>query len=308
MPNAINSITAKREPHLGTSEILLQTIVVAIDFSPYSLRAFKEAIAIARCFGSELLLVHGVTPAVYGTGMEPMPIECFEAELDVAKAKMAELIATEPDLQAFSHREFIAYARPVDLVQQIVVENKADLVVAGSHGARGIELLTLGSVAKSILSKVSCPVLIVGPHCAAEAYPFRAILFATDLKATSLRGAQFASAFAERFHSPLTLLHVIEKKSQKSEIQPELAEEYVCQGLFRLLPDDLATYTTSTLQIEHGKAGEIIPKVASSSHASLIVMGFESNSSFGDHSPWSTLSQVIRQASCPVLSIRSHLA
>jgi len=307
MPNTINSTIVEREPHLDTSEVLLRSIVVAIDFSSHSTRAFKEAIAIARCFGSELLLVHGATPAVYGTGMEPVPIECFEAELDVAKAKMAELIATEPDLQAFSHKEFIAYARPVDLVQQVVVENKADLVVAGSHGARGVERLALGSVAESILSKVPCPVLIVGPHCTAKVHPFRSILFATDLEATGLRSAQFASAFAERFHSPLTMLHVIEKKSPRSEIQPELAEEYARQALSSLLPDDLATYTTSTIKIERGKAGEIIPKVASSSHASLIVAGFGPNSPLRDHSPWSTLSQVIRQASCPVLSIRSHL-
>lgn len=306
MPNTNNTIV-EREPHLDTSEILLQTIVVAIDFSPHSTRAFKEAIAIARCFGSELLLVHGATPAVYGTGTESVPIECFEAELDVAKARMAQLIATEPDLQSFSHREFVAYARAVDLVQQVAVENKADLVVAGSHGARGIELLALGSVAESILSKVACPVLIVGPHCTAEAHPFRSILFATDLEATGLRGAQFASAFAERFHSPLTMLHVIEKKSPRSEIQPELAEEYARQALFRLLPDDLATYTSSTIKIEHGKAGEIIPKVASSTHASLIVVGFGPNSPLGDHSPWSTLSQIIRESPCPVLSIRSHL-
>lgn len=307
MPNTIDSTVVKRELHLATSEILLQTIVVAVDFSPQSTRALKEAVAIARCFGSDLLVVHGATPAVYGTGVEPVPIECFEAELNVAKSRMANLIAAEPELQGLPHREFVAYARAVDMVQQVVMENKADLVVAGSHGARGVELLALGSVAESILRDVPCPVLIVGPHCTAEAHPFRAILFATDLEATGLRSAQFASGLAERFHSPLTMLHVVEKKSSRSEIQSELADKRARQELFHLLPDDLATYTSATVWIEHGNAGEIIPEVASSSDASLIVTGFGPNSSLGDHSPWSTLSQIIRQAPCPVLSIRSHL-
>ena len=307
MPNTIGNATLKGEPHLATSEILLQTIVVAVDFSPYSRRALKEALSIARCFGSELLLVHGATPAIYGT--EPIPPECFDAGLDVARARMADLIAEEPELQEFSHREFVAYARAVDLVQQVVAENKADLVVAGSHGARGVELLALGSVAESILSKVPCPVLIVGPHCTAEAHPFRAILFATDLEATGLRSAQFASGLAERFHSPLTMLHVVQKNSSRSEIEPEpLDEDHARRKLFQLLPDDLSTYTTATVRVEHGKAAEVIPYVADSSHASLIVTGFGPNSPFGHHSLWSTLSQVIRQAPCPVLSIRSHLA
>lgn len=307
MPNTIGNATLKGEPHLATSEILLQTIVVAIDFSPYSTRALKVALSIARCFGSELLLVHGATPAVYGT--ELIPAECFDVELDAARARMADLIAEEPELQEFSHREFVAYARAVDLVQQVVTENRADLVVAGSHGARGVELLALGSVAQSILRDVSCPVLIVGPHCATEAHPFRAILFATDLEASGLRSAQFATGLAERFHSPLTMLHVVQKNSPKSEIQPELLEEeHARRKLFQLLPDDLSTYTAATVLVEHGKAAEVIPYVASSSHASLIVTGFGTNSHFGHHVPWSTLSQVIRQAPCPVLSVRGHFA
>lgn len=308
MPNSIDNTMVEREPHLATSEVLFQTIVVAIDFSPQSMRALKEAIAIARCFGSELLLVHGASPMVYGTGMEPVPVECFDVQLDVAKARMAGLIADEPELQDFSHREFIAYAGATDLVQQVVAENKADLVVAGSHGARGVELLALGSVAESILRDVSCPVVIVGPHCTTEPHPFRAILFATDLEGTGLRSAQFASALAERFHSPLTMLHVIEKKLPRSDIHPELLEEHARRELFHLLPDDLSNYTTATVRVEHGKAAEVIPYVACSSHASLIVTGFGPNSSLADHSLWSTLSHVIRQAPCPVLSVRGHLA
>jgi nucleotide-binding universal stress UspA family protein len=306
MPNSIDNAIVQGEPHLATSEILFQTIVVAIDFSPHSMRALKEALSIARCFGSELLLVHAATLPAYGT--EPIPAECFDVQLDVARAGMAGLIADEPELQNFSHREFIAYAGAADLVQQVVAENKADLVVAGSHGARGVELLALGSVAESILRDVSCPVLIVGPHCTMEAHPFRSILFATDLEVTGLRSAQFASALAERFHSPLTMLHVIEKKLPKSESHPELLEEHARRELFHLLPEDLSTYTTATVRVEHGKAAEVIPYVACSSHASLIVTGFGPNSSLADHSLWSTLSHVIRQAPCPVLSVRGHLA
>lgn len=306
MRNAIDRVVRERELHLATSEILLQTIVVAIDFTTHSTRALKQALSIARSFGSELLLVHGVTPAAWGTGTEPVPTGYFEAELEIAKSKMADLIAAEPEVQSFAHREFLAYARAADLVRQVVVDHKADLVVAGSHGARGVELLALGSVAESILNDVPCPVLIVGPHCVAEAHPFRAILFATDLKATGLRGAQFASALAERFHSPLIMLHVNEKKYSASDIQPEIADEHARRELFRLLPDDLSTYTTATVRVEHGQAGEIIPQVANSSRASLIVTGFGPNSPLHDHSPWSTLSQVIRHAQCPVLSVRSH--
>ena len=306
MSRTENTAIGECTPHLATSEILLQKILVAIDFSEQSSRALKEAIAIALCFDSEILLVHAASPAVYGTGMESIPIVTFEMELEVAKARMADLLLGEPALKEIHHREFVAYAGAVDLVRQVAEENGVDLVVAGSRGASGLDLLVLGSVAESILGTVPCPVLIVGPHCHREPHPFRSILFATDLDTTGLRSAQFASSFAERFHARLTLLHVIEKNSGSFGVQPELAEETIRQELARLLPPDLSTYTSAAIQVEQGKASDIIPQTARALGTSLIVMGFGGHTSFGDHSPWSTLSQVVREAPCPVLNVRCH--
>jgi len=293
-------------PHLATSEILLHKLLVAVDFSDQSSRALQEAITISRCFGSEILLVHAVTSTVYGAGMEPVPIAPFEMGLEVATARMADLIHNETAFKEIHHREFVAYAGAIDLVQRVAEENKVDLVVAGSRGAGGLKLLALGSVAESILKVVSCPVLIVGPHCHQESHPFRSILFATDLDPTGLRSAQFATSFAERFRAKLTLLHVIDKKSRRSGVQPELVEDNIRKELARLLPADLSTYTSADIRVEHGKAGDIIPSTASALGASLIVIGFGRHCALSHHSPSSTLSQVIREAPCPVLSVRSH--
>ena len=175
MSQTENTVIAECTSHLATSEILLQEILVAIDFSEQSSRALKEAIAIGRCFGSEILLVHAASPAVYRTGMEPVPIVPFEMELEVAKARMADLVLSEPALKEIRHRELVAYAGTVDLVRQVAKENKVDLVVASSRGAGGVEFLVLGSVAESILGTVPCPVLIVGPHSHQEPHPFRSI-------------------------------------------------------------------------------------------------------------------------------------
>jgi nucleotide-binding universal stress UspA family protein len=149
--------------------------------------------------------------------------------------------------------------------------------------------------------------MIVGPSCHGAPHPFRSILFATDLDTTGLRSAQFASSFAERFHGQLTLLHVIEKKSRRFAVQPELAEDAVRAELSSLLPPDIEVYTNATIRVEHGKAGEIIPQVARTVCASLIVTGAGNHTSLGDHCPWSTLSEVIRESPCPVLTVQSHL-
>ena len=294
-------------PQLETTEIRLKKLLVAIDFSRQTVRTLEAAVAIAKSFDSELLLVNAATPMVYGTGAEPVPIETFEVNLDIAKARMGELVAGCSDLKMIKHREFVAYCGPVDLVAQIVNDEKVDLVIAGSHGAKGMERLALGSVAQSMLQCIPCPMLVVGPSCTAVQHPFRSILLATDVERTGLRAAQYASGLAERFHGKLTLLHVIEPKAMHQELRPEVSEEKTLRTLRRLLPPDLAIYTSAEVRIEHGKAGEMITYVARSLAPSLIVMGVREGAMLSDHALGSTLAHVIREAHCPVLVVRRTL-
>jgi len=300
--------TEKVSPQLQTSEIALKKVLVAIDFSEQTPRIMEAALAIARSFRSELILVHGATPQIYGTGAEPSPIETLEVALDVAKAMMTALVTDCTELKAIKHREIITYCPPVDLVEQIVKDEKVNLVIAGSHGASGVERLALGSVAQSILQRVPCPTLIVGPHSSAVQHPFRSILLATDLERTGLRAAQYASGLAERFYGKLMLLHVVEPKAMHDGHRPEFSEEEMLRSLRRLVPPDLSIYTSGEVYIEYGKANETITHVANSVCPSLIVMGVCEHSILADHAPWSTLAHVIREAHCPVLVVRRTLA
>ncbi len=302
-----SAATLEAVPRLETTEIQFTKLLAAVDFSVQTPLVMKAAAAIARSFGSELIVVNAATPMVYGTGMEPVPIETFDVNLDIAKARMVDLINSSSDLRTLNHRQIVAYADAGDLVEQVVKDQKVQLVVAGSHGAHGMERLALGSIAESILRRVPCPTLIVGPHCKLDHYPFRSILFATDLQDTGLRVAQYASGLAERFHGRLTMLHVVEPKSMRNKEQPEFSEEQTLQAMQRLLPPDLTTYTTAKVRIEYGKAGELITHTSKTENVSLIVLGIREGGTLPDHAPWSTLSHVVREAECPVLVVRRTL-
>lgn len=293
--------------HLETTERLFEHILVAVDFSAASRRALEEAIAIAECYGSKIFLVHAASQVIYGTGLEPIPLVPIGIELEAAQSNMADLIRSTPALQSIPHSQLVAYSPILGLIEEVVEDEAIDLVVTGSRGFGGLERLALGSVAESILSSVRCPVLIVGPSCAVAQAPFHNILFATNLETTGLRAAQFASSLAERFHSPLTMLHVVEEGTRSHRVAPELVNETAQRELDRLLPSDLSSYTAATLRVEHGSASDLVPAVATSIKASLIVTGFGDSSILRDHAPWSTLSHIIRRAPCPVLAIRRHL-
>lgn len=54
-----------------------------------------------------------------------------------------------------------------DTVDEIVAyakNQKADLIVIGTHGTRGLEKILLGSVAERVLKRAHCPTLIINPY------------------------------------------------------------------------------------------------------------------------------------------------
>jgi nucleotide-binding universal stress UspA family protein len=220
---------------------------------------------------------------------------------------MEQLVASEPGLRELEPKVIVAYAGAKSLIDQVSVEEKIDLIVVGSHSARGLERLALGSVAEATLRHARCPVLIVGPRCSGDLSPFRSIVFSTDLRTTGLRGAQYAAGLAEHFHTNLTFLHVMSSKAAARVIvEIEVIQDRIKQQLEELLPSDVEQYCKSKVRLETGKAAETMVAVAESECASLMVVGLRDHL-LAEHALWSTLSHVIREAKCPVLCVRGHL-
>lgn len=291
------------ELRLGTCKAKLRKILVGIDFSGPAVTALNAAKSLAHQFGGTLFLVHAVPPVLYGPGATP---ELLEADLDTARAQM-EVFISKVDMGSIHHRTFIEFAEPTDLIDGIARAQGADLVVVGSHGAHGLEKLAFGSVAESVLRRVPCPVLVIGPHCRENLDSIRSIVFATDLETRAFRAAQYASSIAEEMNARLTLLHVRKPELKRAEISSNGVDLLLAQTLRQLLPPDAELWCQPKVRVEVGNASEEVLRVAQSEAANLIVVGVREKSTLADHSPWSTLSQIIRGAECPVLGVRGHL-
>jgi len=293
--------------HLATTDIQVKTILVATDFSKPAEQALKTAIAISQAFGSELILVHAALPFYYGADLGMIPDDVLDVNLDVAREKMETLVASDPTLQALHPTTAVEYGDALDIINQTAYDENVDLIVVGSHGASGVERLAIGSVAECVLRNAACPVLIAGPNCQAESSPFRALLFATDLTPSGLRAAQFASSLAERFHSKLTMLHVMESKKRIPGVEPELIADRVTEELQRLLPADIGQQCKTNVRVEYGNAAEAILDVARQERASLVIVGLQQRGLLSDHAPWSTLSHLTHGLGCALLGVRAHL-
>lgn len=66
---------------------------------------------------------------------------------------------------------------PVDRIRRHATSLEADVIVIGTHGQGGFQRFVLGSVAKKVMRKASCPVMTVPPRTASTSkLPFEQLL------------------------------------------------------------------------------------------------------------------------------------
>jgi nucleotide-binding universal stress UspA family protein len=133
-------------------------IVVATDFSAASRRAVDLAAAVATDYGAELTIVHAVEPFIppYPIALVPDPGTFKGAAEKELRAETARVAAMAPQVEA---ELLIGAAAPE--VLKFAEQRKADLMVIGTHGRRGVSRWLLGSVAERIVRESHVPVLTV---------------------------------------------------------------------------------------------------------------------------------------------------
>lgn len=144
-------------------------IVCAIDGSELSTKALTHALALAAKTGGKVTAVTVTEPSVIvSPGAEMMMIDTSSiiADLDKAKAESAKGILADAEAQAKAGGTtlsgvHVANSTAAEGILHAAREQKADLVVMGSHGRRGLGRLLLGSQASEVLSHAEIPVLIV---------------------------------------------------------------------------------------------------------------------------------------------------
>ncbi|MFK7732732.1 MAG: universal stress protein [Pseudomonadales bacterium] len=133
-------------------------ILVAID--TYGADEYKTVIQRAQEVAgpeTELNLIYVHEPFYYGDMLYAGSVEIEQQTNARAKQILAEI--GQP-LDIPEHRQFIETGRPASEIHARAEEINADLIVLGTHGRHGIQLM-LGSTANAVLHGVKCDVLAV---------------------------------------------------------------------------------------------------------------------------------------------------
>ncbi len=152
---------------------MYQRILVPVDGSSTSDAGLEEAIKLAKLTGATLRLLHVVEIVAYATGFAPYAafMEDIIPELRSAGQQVLDQALARTKSNAVAAETVLIDKLGVRVADAIIEQAsswRADLIVIGTHGRRGIGRMLMGSDAEQVLRLAPVPVLLIrAPEAAA---------------------------------------------------------------------------------------------------------------------------------------------
>ncbi|KKM81353.1 hypothetical protein LCGC14_1330630, partial [marine sediment metagenome] len=112
----------------------------------------------------------------------------------------------KPYLKGISVTPIVKHYKVFSEVNDVAKENKAELIVMGSHGSDGLKEIFVGSNAEKVVRTADIPVLVVKNEI--EDFKVERFVFASDFKQESLVAFHKAKAFADMFSADIDLVYI----------------------------------------------------------------------------------------------------
>jgi nucleotide-binding universal stress UspA family protein len=288
-------------PTTTRHEVSFKEILVASDLSDASANAVNYAKAIARCFGSHIVLAHVMERA------NPIAIPeggWVEEDSTTRVEQQVEAAGIALRAEGFVADAVNTYGSVKDEIQTLAEAHHADLIILGTHGRRGLNRLLSGSEAEGLFRQSDCPVLTVGPSAAPapEEWAPKKVMCASSLSPSEATIVAYAYELAQSIGASFALLSV-EDANQSSD------DEQIWRSLEEALSSALAVREIGRHQIRSLLSGKSraanIVDVARTLKTDLIVLGAKTAKFGTDHLRAGVLAQVLIDAPCPVLTIHA---
>lgn len=294
-------------------------ILCPVDLSEFSHHALDHARALAQWYEADITVLHVFTVPVPFTPTPGMA-EAYPPLPLPQPQEIAEEVRRFCGLGDGGHDARVTVVVKEGAAAKEIVRHAetlpADLLVMGTHGRGGFEQLFLGSVTEKVLRSTHVPVLTVPPPVErVETVLYKTILCPTEFSDPSTRALEYALTLAEETDARVILLHVIEGLADDSRLISEASHfsvpEYYAHlerearaRLKAALPEEARVWCHPEERVVFGKAYRVILQVAEELKADLIVMGVHGKGTLNRRLFGSTTHHVIREAPCPVLTLR----
>ena len=268
--------------------ITLKRILYPVDLSAQSRAVAPSVAAMAKRFGSEVVLLH-VTGA-------SAPVAAPELD-HFAAGEFSGISVVRQLLEGDPARQIVSYAD----------EHKVDLIMMPTHGHGPFRALLLGSVTAKVLHDTHCPVW-TGIH--AEELTthspdrWKRVLCAVETDEHGESVLKWASEFARQQSLELQLVHAV---AGADGMWTEQRDPSMYDFLFHAAREQItklqaAAGTNLEIRLIGGSVGSAVHQAALDYDADLVVIGRGAiHTAFGRLK--NDASAIIRAAPCPVISI-----
>src|SRR5947207_13688904 len=144
-------------------------ILVAVDGSTAAGKGLREAVRLAREERAQLFILNVVNEYYAFASMDaaPPPVDITATLREGGKRILAkaEAVARKSGVKPKTILRETMGAAAADAIVREAKKQRADLIVLGTHGRRGVRRIVLGSDAEQVVRTSSVPVLLVRSSC-----------------------------------------------------------------------------------------------------------------------------------------------
>ena len=193
------------------------------------------------------------------------------------------------------------------------VEHDVDVLVLGTHGRRGVRRLLLGSVAEEVVRKAPCPVMTVGRGAGpVEDLTGGTLLVPVDFSEHRFRLLSYARELAPVYGMDVRVVHVVEMKGMPDayglyDAPPdpgrpaERAEKVLDAELDPLREQGIAV----SVEVRAGHPADEVLAAAEEDKVAFVMIATHGRTGLERMLMGSVAEKVIRQAPCPVFTVKS---
>jgi len=283
----------------------IHNVLIASDLTHHSDAVVAFGLDFARLVGAHAEIAYVLPAGEYALAGG----EGILAGRDAARRDLVELKSRLRRNAAYddeSDQRVMMLEGPVaECLLQCACDKKIDLIVVGTHGRGGIAKALLGSVAEKLFRHSSVPVLTIGPniHHTRGWDHLRQVLAPCDLTPKSHPAVKYACDLAKAHNSKVTVLYVVDDANEGTRINPDRIKASILERLVDIVGRN-AEGLDLNYKVAFGRVAPTILDAACSISAELIVLGIRPSSGVLDRFQWPIAYELVREATCPVLTMR----
>jgi len=291
----------------------IKLILCPIEFSEFSIRAYRYALSLAEHYRARVVAQHIVElwryPSASFAASASLYDEFCQAVLGNGKEQLQEFVKNNTSGE-IRPELVVHHGTAPDSILSFAEAQKADGIVMGTHGRRGYDRLMLGSVTERVMRTASCPVLAVcqaprdsaaGREEQGRGHHLNRILYCTDFSENSDRALSYAVSAAEEYDAELTLLHVLEAAPSPAKTGEAVAA--ATGQLEKMIPSQGRKPLKIKTAVRTGTPYRQIIQFAQEGQFDMVAMGVRGRSALDRAVFGSTTYRVLQLGPCPVLVV-----